>query len=62
MFLLTCFIPSWVFAVLGVQLRFGGRVALRGERQILEFFWTLVPSLMVLMLAYVNIQYLIPIR
>nr|YP_009516741.1 cytochrome c oxidase subunit II [Paragonimus heterotremus]ATD85504.1 cytochrome c oxidase subunit II [Paragonimus heterotremus]AYE67513.1 cytochrome c oxidase subunit II [Paragonimus heterotremus] len=53
---LSAFIPIWVFLVLGWQLCSSyGTAALRNESDLLEFFWTVVPSVCVGFLCFLNL-------
>lgn len=55
--IICAFIPVWVFVVLGWQLFSSKTVASHNnERDVVEFFWTVVPSTCVIALCYYNLN------
>lgn len=57
--LLTFFIPFWIFRLLAWQLfSYSGLRELVGERDLLEFFWTIIPTGTVAFLCYLNLRFL----
>lgn len=57
-FFVCTFIPMWVFMVLIYQISLGGVVALDHENRVVELVWTVVPTLIVGGLCFLNLQYL----
>lgn len=57
---LCCFIPFWVFFVLGWQILSNNRLcSATNESNSLEFFWTVIPTTAVAYLCFVNLQCLV---
>nr|YP_010702834.1 cytochrome c oxidase subunit II [Ogmocotyle ailuri]WCO09240.1 cytochrome c oxidase subunit II [Ogmocotyle ailuri] len=57
-FFICSFIPLWVFIVLICQVGCNGVIALDYENRVVELVWTVVPTLMVSGLCFLNLQYL----
>nr|YP_009171942.1 cytochrome c oxidase subunit II [Orthocoelium streptocoelium]AJG03071.1 cytochrome c oxidase subunit II [Orthocoelium streptocoelium] len=58
-FFICSFIPVWVFVVmLGQVFSCYGVVVLNSEDRLIEFVWTFVPTLLTLVLCYLNLQYI----
>lgn len=57
-FFVCTFIPLWVFMVMIYQISLGGVVALDHENRVVELVWTVVPTLIVGGLCFLNLQYL----
>nr|NP_065431.3 cytochrome c oxidase subunit II [Schistosoma mekongi] len=58
---LCCFIPLWCMIVMCYQIYVSRNmnVVLPSESPFLEFIWTLIPTLMVIVLCFLNINYLV---
>lgn len=57
---LCLFIPCWCMIVMGYQVYgYEGVVCLPNEEAVLEFCWTLIPSLLVFILCFFNLHSLL---
>nr|ALV85188.1 cytochrome c oxidase subunit II [Schistosoma japonicum]ALV85200.1 cytochrome c oxidase subunit II [Schistosoma japonicum]ALV85212.1 cytochrome c oxidase subunit II [Schistosoma japonicum]ALV85224.1 cytochrome c oxidase subunit II [Schistosoma japonicum]ALV85236.1 cytochrome c oxidase subunit II [Schistosoma japonicum] len=58
---LCCFIPLWCMIVMCYQIYSSSNMSimLPNESPFLEFIWTLIPTLMVMILCFFNLNYLI---
>lgn len=57
---LCCYIPAWVFCVLGWQVStFKGISVLSHEKGFLEFFWTVIPTGAIGIMCLLNLQFLV---
>lgn len=57
-FFVCTFIPMWVFMVMIYQISLKGVVALDHENRVVELVWTVVPTLIVGGLCFLNLQYI----